>query len=145
VAERSATSGDRYKNFTVLIVDDQETVRDAARILLRGLGFGAILEAANGEAAKEQFTAHVPDLIICDINMAPTNGFAFVKWVRQRNSGGLRTPILFMTSHTEREVVMKAKDVGIDGFLVKPVGAADLSVRVERAMRGYKVDAARPS
>lgn len=141
MTDRATTPGDRYKNFTVLVVDDQEAVRDAVRMLLRGLGFGAILEAANGEAAKDQFTAHVPDLIICDINMAPTNGFAFVKWVRQRNSGSLRTPILFMTSHTEREVVMKAKDVGIDGFLVKPVGAADLGVRVERAMRGYNTAA----
>lgn len=131
-------SSDRYKNYTVMIVDDQEAVRDSVRLMLRALGFGAITEAANGEAAKEQFLQRVPDLIICDINMTPTNGFAFVKWVRLKNSGSLRTPVLFLTSHTEREVVMKAKDLGIDGFLVKPVGSADLTVRVERAMRIYR-------
>ncbi len=130
-------SADRYKNFTVLIVDDQEAVRDSVRLMLRALGFGAITEAANGEAAKEQFLARVPDLIICDINMTPTNGLAFVKWVRQKNSGSLRTPVLFLTSHTEREVVMKAKDLSVDGFLVKPVANADLTVRVDRAMRVY--------
>ena len=130
-------SAHRYKNFTVLIVDDQEAVRDSVRLMLRALGFGAITEAANGEAAKEQFLARVPDLIICDINMTPTNGLAFVKWVRQKNSGSLRTPVLFLTSHTEREVVMKAKDLSVDGFLVKPVANADLTVRVDRAMRVY--------
>ena len=129
---------DRYKNFTALIVDDQEAVRDSVRLMLRGLGFGAITEAANGEAAKEQFASRIPDLVICDINMTPTNGFAFVKWVRLKNSGSLRTPILFLTSHTEREVVMKAKDLGVDGFLVKPVRNADLNLRVERAMRVYR-------
>lgn len=106
-------------------------------MMLRSLGFGTVLQAASGEAAKDEFNARIPDLIICDINMTPTNGFAFVKWVRQRNSGGLRTPVLFLTSHTEREVVMKAKELGVDGFLVKPVGAADLTLRVERAMRVY--------
>lgn len=131
-------STERYKNFTVLIVDDQEAVRDSVRMMLRALGFGAIVEAANGEAGKEQFLLRTPDLVICDINMTPTNGFAFVKWVRLKNSGSLRTPVLFLTSHTEREVVMKAKDLGIDGFLVKPVASADLTVRVERAMRIYR-------
>ncbi len=129
---------DRYKNYTVMIVDDQEAVRDSVRLMLRALGFGAIVEAANGEAAKEQFLIRPPDLVICDINMTPTNGFAFVKWVRLKNSGSLRTPVLFLTSHTEREVVMKAKDLGIDGFLVKPVASADLTLRVERAMRIYR-------
>ena len=129
---------DRYKNYTVMIVDDQEAVRDSVRLMLRALGFGAIVEAANGEAAKEQFLIRPPDLVICDINMTPTNGFAFVKWVRLKNSGSLRTPVLFLTSHTEREVVMKAKDLGIDGFLVKPVTNADLTLRVERAMRIYR-------
>ena len=129
---------DRYKNYTVMIVDDQEAVRDSVRLMLRALGFGAITEAANGEAAKEQFLIRPPDLVICDINMTPTNGFAFVKWVRLKNSGSLRTPVLFLTSHTEREVVMKAKDLGIDGFLVKPVASADLTLRVERAMRIYR-------
>ncbi len=137
MSDQPASASDRYKIFTVLIVDDQEAVRDSVRLMLRSLGFGAILEAANGEAAKEHYASRPPDLILCDINMAPTNGFAFVKWVRLRNSGSFRTPILFLTSHTEREVVMKAKEVGIDGFLVKPVGIADLTVRVDRAMRVY--------
>ncbi len=138
MSSQPAQSLDRYKTFTVLIVDDQEAVRDSVRLMLRALGFGSISEAANGEAAKEQFLARAPDLIICDINMTPTNGFAFVKGVRQKNSGSLRTPILFLTSHTEREVVMRAKDVGVDGFLVKPVASADLTVRVDRAMRVYR-------
>lgn len=137
MSDPSSSTSDRYKTFTVLIVDDQEAVRDSVRLMLRSLGFGAILEAANGEAAKEHYATRPPDLILCDINMQPTNGFAFVKWVRLRNSGSFRTPILFLTSHTEREVVMKAKEVGIDGFLVKPVGVADLTVRVDRAMRVY--------
>jgi two-component system, chemotaxis family, chemotaxis protein CheY len=137
VSDPSAPTAERYKNFTVLVVDDQETVRDSVRLMLRSLGFGAITEAADGERAKEQFAARMPDLIICDINMTPTNGLAFVKWVRQRNAGSLRTPVLFLTAHTEREVVMKAKDLGVDGFLVKPVTTPDLAVRVDRAMRIY--------
>ena len=131
-------TADRYKNYTVMIVDDQEAVRDSVRLMLRALGFGSIVEAAHGEAAKEQFLIRPPDLVICDINMTPTNGFTFVKWVRLKNSGSLRTPVLFLTSHTEREVVMKAKDLGIDGFLVKPVVSADLTLRVERGMRIYR-------
>lgn len=132
-----STPSDRYKRFTVLIIDDQETVRTSVKLMLRALGFGTLLEAPDGEAAKKLFGLRPPDLILCDINMAPTNGFEFVQWLRKRGTGGIRVPVLFLTAHSEREVVMKAKTVGVDGFLVKPVRIADLTVRVDRAMRVF--------
>ena len=131
VSDPTAAS-DRYRLFTVLVVDDQEAVRDSVRMMLRSLGFGAILEASDGEIAKEQFSARAPDLIICDINMSPTNGFVFVQWVRKKKSGGFRTPILFLTSHAERKVVMKAKEVGVDPDL--RAGYAEVATLIDPAL-----------
>jgi two-component system chemotaxis response regulator CheY len=76
-----------------------------------------------------------PDLIICDIAMEPVDGFKFVEALQARGFKDKdRIPTIFLTGHTEREMVIKAKQLGADGFLVKPVSAKDLKARITFAL-----------
>jgi len=119
----------------VLIVEDQEVIRQIVWKMLKDIGFGNIVEVGDGAQAMREVLATKPDLIICDIAMEPVDGFRFVEALHARGFKDKdRIPTIFLTGHTEREIVIKAKQLGADGFLVKPVSAKDLKARITFAM-----------
>lgn len=119
----------------VLIVEDQEIIRQIVWKMLKDIGFGNIVEVGDGSQAMREVLATKPDLIICDIAMEPVDGFKFVEALQARGFKDKdRIPTIFLTGHTEREMVIKAKQLGADGFLVKPVSAKDLKARITFAL-----------
>ncbi|MBL6599174.1 MAG: response regulator [Alphaproteobacteria bacterium] len=119
----------------VLIVEDQEVIRQIVWKMLKDIGFGNIVEVGDGSQAMREVLATKPDLIICDIAMEPVDGFKFVEALQARGFKDKdRIPTIFLTGHTEREMVIKAKQLGADGFLVKPVSAKDLKARITFAL-----------
>lgn len=119
----------------VLIVEDQEVIRQIVWKMLKDIGFGNIVEVGDGSQAMRGVLATKPDLIICDIAMEPVDGFKFVEALQARGFKDKdRIPTIFLTGHTEREMVIKAKQLGADGFLVKPVSAKDLKARITFAL-----------
>jgi two-component system, chemotaxis family, chemotaxis protein CheY len=119
----------------VLIVEDQEVIRQIVWKMLKDMGFGNIVEVADGTAAVREVLATKPDLVICDIAMEPMDGLRFVETLQARGFKGKdRIPTIFLTGHTERDLVIKAKQLGADGFLVKPVSAKDLRSRITYAL-----------
>ena len=119
----------------VLIVEDQEVIRQIVWKMLKDIGFGNIVEVGDGSQAMREVLATKPDLIICDIAMEPVDGFKFVEALQVRGFKDKdRIPTIFLTGHTEREMVIKAKQLGADGFLVKPVSAKDLKARITFAL-----------
>jgi len=119
----------------VLIVEDQEVIRQIVWKMLKDIGFGNIVEVGDGAQAMREVLATKPDPIICDIAMEPVDGFRFVEALHARGFKDKdRIPTIFLIGHTEREIVIKAKQLGADGFLVKPVSAKDLKARITFAM-----------
>lgn len=119
----------------VLIVEDQEVIRQIVWKMLKDIGFGNIVEVGDGSQAMREVLATKPDLIICDIAMEPVDGLRFVEALQARGFKDKdRIPTIFLTGHTEREMVIKAKQLGADGFLVKPVSAKDLKARINFAL-----------
>lgn len=119
----------------VLIVEDQEVIRQIVWKMLKDMGFGNIVEVGDGTQAVREVLATQPDLIICDIAMEPMDGLKFVETLQGRGYKGKdRIPTIFLTGHTERDLVIKAKQLGADGFLVKPVSAKDLRARITYAL-----------
>ncbi len=119
----------------VLIVEDQEVIRKIIWKMLKNIGFGNIVEVGDGAQAMREVLATKPDLIICDIAMEPVDGLRFIESLKARGFKGKdRIPTIFLTGHTEREMVIKAKQLGADGFLVKPVSAKDLRARISYAL-----------
>ncbi len=115
-----------------LVVDENEHMRTLIKDVLRTLGVETIVTAIDGESAikaidKEQS----PDIILTGYAMEPMNGMDFVKAIRASAAGvEPTTPVVMMTSYTERRYVQEARDAGIDEFVAKPFSTKSLYTRI---------------
>lgn len=110
-----------FAQMTALVVDDQEFVRNIVSTMLSQAGFGTILTAEDGGQALDIVREKRPTVVVCDIKMGPVDGFAFVQDLRNSDDPIDReTPIIFLTSHGENELVNRATQLGVTGFVLKP-------------------------
>lgn len=105
---------------TIAVIDDQEFIRTIVKKMLAQLGIGTVLEAQDGNSGIEIVKRERPDLVICDIQMRPLDGFGFVKLLRA-TPGIAATPVIMLTAHTDATTIARAKELNIDAFLAKPV------------------------
>lgn len=110
------------KNLPVLVVDDIQAARATIINILKVLSFKNILEAANGEEAKQIVEEHGDklQLIISDWKMPYMDGLELLRWLRRQEKIS-HIPFIFVTSRGEKEDIALASDEGIDGYLLKPV------------------------
>ena len=109
-----------FSQFRSLVVEDNDFVRFMVKKYLTEYGFRHVDEASNGQEGI-QMLGRRPDIVICDIGMQPMNGFEFLKHVRAQSDGMARMPIIFLTSSADMDSVMKAVDLQVDAYLLKPV------------------------
>jgi two-component system chemotaxis response regulator CheY len=114
------TGGVNLATLKVLVIDDQEFVRTIVKKMLVQLGVGTVLEAHDGNSGLDVVTREGPDVVICDIQMRPVDGFGFVRQLRD-TPGVAQTPVIMLTAHTDATTVARAKELHIDAFLAKPV------------------------
>jgi two-component system, chemotaxis family, chemotaxis protein CheY len=115
----------------ILVVDDNIHMRSLVCVILRGAGFREIFEATDGAHAFEVMLLRNPDLVIVDLSMSPIDGIEFTKMMRTASdSPNPFVPIIMMTGHTDRNLVLAARDAGINEFLAKPLSADTLLSRV---------------
>ena len=126
------TTSSRYENLRVLVVEDNAFVRSLVAKVLYNIGVRDIAQATDGGTGLEQLSAFRPDVVICDIEMAPMGGMDFLRAAR----AGIATdtPVIFLTSHSEPEIVLQAKALGADSFLVKPISTGKLKDRLDRVL-----------
>tara|TARA_R110000868_G_scaffold25433_8_gene99341 strand:+ start:2384 stop:2845 length:462 start_codon:yes stop_codon:yes gene_type:complete len=111
-----------FETLTVLVVDDSSHMRYLLLGLLRALGVGQIVMANDGDEAWSKYIKHKPDLVITDAAMAPTDGFALAKRLRDDDIVSSRhIPIIMVSAHTEISAIERARDVGITEFVRKPI------------------------
>lgn len=116
-----------YPRLNVLVVEDQDMIREIVVAILRALGCGVVRSAADGQRALDMVAAEPPSLILCDISMQPMDGFQFVAALRQ---AGRRIPIIFLTAHSTADFVDRARQAGVEAYIVKPVKRAILEERI---------------
>lgn len=117
----------------ILLVDDSATMLMSLKSALEINGF-LVKTAADGAIALDMLKQGVkPDLIITDINMPRMNGLELIQQARTL----LRfTPILALTTESQQSKRDEAKKLGASGWLVKPVGAADLIAVIKKLVPG---------
>ncbi len=124
-----------YDQHNILVIEDQPFVRRTIMQILMQIGFTRIAEADNGETGMQECIRSNPDIIVCDIDMRPVSGLQFLAQLRAspevKNN---RTPVVFLTNHTESEIVKKAMALGVNGFVVKPPSFGALKERVDRLL-----------
>lgn len=116
---------------TVLVVDDNDFMRDLVASMLREIGFREIVHAADGEAALQKVKAENPSLILCDVDMEPMNGLDFVDRLRRTQPPPAKqTPVILLTAHSDAEIVQRAIKLGVAAYIVKPVKRNQLEARI---------------
>ena len=125
-----------YEQLRVLVIEDQPFIRKMIVEILINIGFRQIKEAEDGAAGLEIVAAWPLDLIICDIEMGPVDGLSFLETLRRDDTPGkARSPVIFVTSHAESETVERARDLGVDAFIVKLPSTAALQSRIDFVLR----------
>ena len=123
--------GYNFGALRVLIVDDNANMRLLLRTLLRSMGFRTMAEAADGGEGFAVFCAFKPDLVIADWVMEPVGGRDLIRRIRvDPDSINPYVPVIMMSGHAERDLVIEARDVGVTEFLAKPVSARTLYGRL---------------
>ena len=117
----------------VLVVDDQNSVRQMTRMTLEELGFKHIHEAENGVKAMETASLQPLDLIISDYNMPEMDGLALLRAVRG-HPVVRKVPFILLTGRGDRELVVKAAQAGVNNYLVKPFNDIILRQKMEQVL-----------
>ena len=113
---------------TLLIVEDNDTLRDGLREMLGLEGF-AVVTAANGNEALGRMSTITPDLILSDIAMPVMDGIEFFSAVRNRPEW-VTIPFLFLTARGEKQDILRGKNLGAEDYLVKPLSRDELVTAV---------------
>ena len=117
---------------TILIVDDDESIRDLLRMHLSAAGY-EVHVAEDAIAAGYLVLRSPPDLIISDINMPHMDGFEFIAALKA-DSTLPKIPVIFLTSHEEGDE--RGKQLGAVGYVTKPVRADRLLQLVAKHVPG---------
>ena len=104
-------------NKKILLVEDNELNYEIAKTVLEEAGF-RVDGASNGKEAVDKATNNTYDVILMDIQMPIMDGYEATKELRRL---GNRTPIIAMTANAFSEDRKKAEDVGMDGYIAKPI------------------------
>lgn len=109
------------KSLRILIVDDQDTVLELLREILRKLGLRNVDTAKDGAKALEMLRGAVDPygLVLSDWNMRPVTGLQLLQAVRA-DPGLAQTPFIMITGEASKDRVVTAIDAGTTSFIVKP-------------------------
>jgi len=118
---------------TILVVDDEEFIRDLVRKLLLDLGAKHVLGANSVAEAREVLDVHGADVdcIVSDFKMPGLTGIEFLQAVRSGEAGVPRNlPFAMLTAHGDKFVIGLAMALDVDAFIAKPVSKDTLSNRL---------------
>lgn len=122
----------------IMLVDDSKSMRTIQRSILQQIGYTDVEEAADGQDALSKVGAFQPDIILCDWNMPIMDGLTFVKTYRQTNK---TTPIIMVTTESEKARVVDAIRAGINNYVVKPFTPDILRLRISETLAKVKAAA----
>lgn len=114
---------------TVLIIEDNEDIRDSTAEIL-GLAGYVVYTAENGKKGVELALNHLPDIILCDIMMPELDGYG-VLYMLGKNEKTAGIPFIFITAKTERTDMRKGMEMGADDYLTKPFDDMELLNAIE--------------
>ncbi len=117
-------------NRRILIVDDEEGIREVLRDFFEGEGF-KVFEAAAGTDALEMTRENRFDVILTDLIMPGPDGLEVLEEVRNVSP---ETAVLILTGYPSSESIVKALDLGCDGYLSKPINLSELKYMTLRGL-----------
>jgi response regulator NasT len=115
----------------ILVAEDETIIRLDLRALLEKAGFEVCAEARDGEEAVELARSELPDVAVLDVKMPKVDGIEAARRILEERP----IPIVMLTAYGQDELVQRAAEVGVFGYLVKPFREQDLlpAIRTARA------------
>ena len=108
---------EKLKHFNVLYVEDDEGIREAFVLIIERY-VKKLFVATNGEEGLELFKNNQIDIILTDIKMPVMNGLEMAKQIKEIND---EVPLIFMTAFGYNQYLKEALDIGVEGYLIKPI------------------------
>lgn len=124
----------KNKSLRLVIADNESIIRMDLREMLEEAGHEIVGEAVDGRKAIELTRMHRPDLVIMDIKMPEMDGITASRKIAEEKLA----PVLLLTAFSQPEIVEKAKDSGVLGYLVKPVRESNLFPAMEIALSRWE-------
>ncbi|MEQ9110798.1 MAG: response regulator [Rhodospirillaceae bacterium] len=128
------------KRITVLVVEDEDVIRDVICALLQKIGIRHAVAVGNAEDAMYQLEDDEEtkvDLVLVDLMLPGASGLSLIKTMREHKRERLKKlPVVVVTSYTSMKVYKKAAEFDINGFLRKPVAPGSLETAIVKALGG---------
>lgn len=118
----------------VLIADDDPIIRLDLRQMLENLDYEVVAEAGDGEDAIRLAREHRPDVSVLDVKMPTMDGIEVASILANESI----SPAILLTAYSDQELVERAKDAGVFGYLVKPFKPSDLPPSIEVARSRFE-------
>lgn len=119
---------------SVLVVEDDPTIRALLAMALSGAGYADVREAARGDEGLAEAKRRAPDLVLLDVMLPGLDGFAFARAVRAAPALAA-TRIIMITARTQPEDIVRGLEAGADDYVVKPFDRKILLARVKAVLR----------
>jgi response regulator NasT len=117
----------------VLLAEDEAIERQDLRELLESLGYAVVGEAGDGQTAVNLARELRPDITIMDIEMPVMDGITASKVLWEDKI----CPVLLLTAYSQKELVERAREAGVMGYLVKPFRETEVTPAIEVALARY--------
>ena len=118
----------------VMITDDHSMIREGLKQLLELEGeFKVIAEACDGVECINKLETVTPDVLLLDINMPNMNGLEVLQKMKEKK---MKIKVLVLTVHNEVEYLLKAVDIGVNGYLLKDSESAELKKAILAVVAG---------
>lgn len=120
-----------FKELTLLLVEDEDSIRESIQEIFSGV-FQKVISASNGDEGLKKFKKFSPDIVIADIMMPIMDGLEMSKQIKEVSKN---TPVIILSAYSEKERLLKAIDVGIDKYVIKPIDMDELFVVLEQIVK----------
>ena len=117
----------------VIIADDESIIRMDLREMLTNLGYLVVGEAGDGCSAVNLARELKPDVAIFDIKMPGMDGIEAARILTEEKIA----PVVLLTAYSQRDLVERAKEAGVVGYITKPMRESDLTPAIEVAMARF--------
>jgi CheY-like chemotaxis protein len=118
---------------TILVIDDNADYRTSFREVLELENY-ATLEAENGLVGLHMIQQHVPDIILCDVEMPGMNGIDVLRTIKADPLLAI-IPFVIITGQSNKEIVQIAHNLGVDAYLTKPVAITEFLYVINRFLQ----------
>ncbi len=118
----------------VLIADDDPIIRLDLKQMLESIGYDVVAEAEDGQQAVDLATKFIPDVCVLDVKMPVKDGIDAAQEITE----GEIAPVVLLTAYSDAELINRAREAGVFGYLVKPFKPSDLSPAIEVARARFE-------